>query len=132
VIRSYSSFAATAEEIGMSRIYGGIHFLSGDLDGLSLGQAIGDYVNDHFLLPLGDPPRLRVARRPEGTIQVTVDGSSESPSILEYSEGFGDWVPLMTGALPFAFDEPAVGSGRFYRARRLRRRASRRSSGSSS
>lgn len=120
VTRAYSSFAAAAEEIGMSRIYGGIHFLSGDLDGLSLGQAIGDYVNDNFLLPLGAPPRLRMVRLPQGEIQVAVEGTPGSPAVLEYSTGLGEWVPLTTNAPPFAFAEPVVGSGRFYRAKRLR------------
>ena len=39
VLRSYASFAAAAEEIGMSRIYGGIHFHSADLDGRKIGAA---------------------------------------------------------------------------------------------
>lgn len=42
--RTYHSFRKTAEEIGMSRIYGGIHFLSADLDGLALGKQIADFV----------------------------------------------------------------------------------------
>jgi membrane-associated phospholipid phosphatase len=41
VIRSFHSFAGAAEEIGMSRIYGGIHFLSADLDGRAAGRALG-------------------------------------------------------------------------------------------
>jgi membrane-associated phospholipid phosphatase len=120
VIRSYSSFAAATEEIGMSRVYGGIHFLSGDLDGLRLGHAIGDYVVDNSLLPLEDPPRLRVVRLPGGEIQVTVEGRPGSSSILEYSTNLGEWFPATTNALPFVFNEPTVGVGRFYRAR-LRR-----------
>jgi membrane-associated phospholipid phosphatase len=120
VIRSYSSFAATADEIGMSRIYGGIHFLSGDLDGLSLGRAVGDYVNDHFLLPLGEWPRLRVVRLPEGGIRVAVEGLPGSSSILEYSTDLRDWHAAATNALPFVFAEPTVSVDRFYRAK-LRR-----------
>ena len=52
VTRSYRSFSSAAEEIGMSRIYGGIHFLSADLDGLELGRRLGAYVEQNFLLPL--------------------------------------------------------------------------------
>ena len=44
VFRTYEGFEAAAEEIGMSRIYGGIHFLSADLDGLNAGHQIGDYL----------------------------------------------------------------------------------------
>lgn len=101
-------------------IYGGTHFLSGDLDGLRLGQAIGHYVNDNFLLPLGDLPRLRMVRLPEGEIQVAVEGTPGSPAILECSPGLGEWSAMTTNAPPFALVEPAAGSGRFYRARRLR------------
>jgi hypothetical protein len=33
----------------MSRIYGGIHFMSGNLYGLAEGAAVGDYVAQHLL-----------------------------------------------------------------------------------
>jgi hypothetical protein len=36
----------------MSRIYGGIHFLSADLDGLAVGNRLGNYVFDSFLTNL--------------------------------------------------------------------------------
>ncbi|WP_019498655.1 vanadium-dependent haloperoxidase [Pseudanabaena sp. PCC 6802] len=49
VSRSYSSFATAADEAGMSRIYGGIHFLAADVDGLNAGRALGNYVFDNFL-----------------------------------------------------------------------------------
>ena len=52
VTRSYDSLSAAAEEIGMSRIYGGIHFLSADLDGLASGRAIGSYVSKNLLRPV--------------------------------------------------------------------------------
>lgn len=55
VFRTYDSFWETAEEIGLSRIYGGIHFLSADLDGLATGQALGEYVVDVYLLPIPEP-----------------------------------------------------------------------------
>jgi membrane-associated phospholipid phosphatase len=50
--RSFSSFSQAADEAGMSRIYGGIHFLSADLDGLSVGNRLGNYVFDNFLTNL--------------------------------------------------------------------------------
>jgi hypothetical protein len=36
----------------MSRIYGGIHFLSANLYGLATGAQTGEYVWDHMLRPL--------------------------------------------------------------------------------
>jgi hypothetical protein len=50
-VRSYDSFSAAADEIGMSRIYGGIHYLFSDLDGLAIGRAIGKYVSKNLLQP---------------------------------------------------------------------------------
>ncbi len=52
VMRSYESLSACAEEIGMSRIYGGIHFHSADMDGRKAGAALGKYVATTQLLPV--------------------------------------------------------------------------------
>jgi len=52
VSRSYSSFSQAAEEAGMSRIYGGIHFLSANLNGLASGAELGGFVVENFLLPM--------------------------------------------------------------------------------
>jgi membrane-associated phospholipid phosphatase len=49
VVRSFSSFTAAAQEAGMSRIYGGIHFLSANEAGLASGALLGAYVSDNFL-----------------------------------------------------------------------------------
>ncbi|MET8865127.1 vanadium-dependent haloperoxidase [Nonomuraea sp. NPDC004580] len=37
----WSTFSAAAEEAGLSRRYGGIHFKAGDLEGRALGRAVG-------------------------------------------------------------------------------------------
>ena len=47
VTRSFKSFNDAANEAGMSRIYGGIHFSFDNRDGLALGRSIGDYVVKH-------------------------------------------------------------------------------------
>lgn len=52
VRRSYKSFSEAAFESGISRIYGGIHFTSANLHGLSTGAAVGMYVAWNFLTPL--------------------------------------------------------------------------------
>jgi hypothetical protein len=48
VVRSFTSFSGAAAEAGMSRIYGGIHFLSANEAGLSSGAALGAYVSANF------------------------------------------------------------------------------------
>ena len=52
VTRSYTSFSQAAEEAGMSRIYGGIHFLSANLNGLASGAQLGGYIAENLLLPM--------------------------------------------------------------------------------
>ena len=41
--RNYESFRAAAEEAGISRLYGGIHFRSAIVDGLTQGRCIAQY-----------------------------------------------------------------------------------------
>jgi len=43
------SAACCAAACEMGRIYGGIHFMSGNLYGLAEGAAVGDYVAQHLL-----------------------------------------------------------------------------------
>jgi len=43
--RMYKSFHEAAEEAGISRLYGGIHFRSAIVDGLAQGRCIGQYAN---------------------------------------------------------------------------------------
>jgi PAP2 superfamily/RTX calcium-binding nonapeptide repeat (4 copies) len=50
IARSLGSFSETANEIGYSRLYGGIHFNSGIEDGLKLGESLGNYVAENFLV----------------------------------------------------------------------------------
>jgi membrane-associated phospholipid phosphatase len=50
--RSFRSFAeAAAAAAGMSRVYGGVHWLSDNRDGLIAGQNLGKYVVKNFLSP---------------------------------------------------------------------------------
>ena len=48
-LRTYQNFSEAADESGMSRLYGGIHFMSANLDGLSAGRNVGNYVVENFL-----------------------------------------------------------------------------------
>lgn len=49
VSRSFTSFWQAAEEAGVSRIYGGIHFSFDNTAGLESGRAIGLHVVEHLL-----------------------------------------------------------------------------------
>lgn len=52
VTRRFEKFSRAAAEAGISRIYGGIHFQSANLEGQATGKAIGEYVAANFLRPL--------------------------------------------------------------------------------
>ncbi|MEG5080071.1 phosphatase PAP2 family protein [Microcoleus sp. AT8-B4] len=48
-LRTYENFSEAADESGISRIYGGIHFMSANVNGLSAGRNLGNYVLQNFL-----------------------------------------------------------------------------------
>lgn len=54
--RSFSSFTDAAEEAGMSRIYGGIHWMDDNIDGAILGEGVGNYVYNNFLQAVAPVP----------------------------------------------------------------------------
>jgi hypothetical protein len=39
-----------AEEVGISRVYGGIHFSFSNQQGLTAGRQLGEFVFDNFLV----------------------------------------------------------------------------------
>ena len=51
VFRTFHKLSAAADESGMSRIYGGIHFQHANQWGLASGRAAADYITSHLLLP---------------------------------------------------------------------------------
>ena len=51
VTRSFASFAQAADEAGMSRIYGGIHYASDNTAGLRCGRDLGAFVLKYLLKP---------------------------------------------------------------------------------
>ncbi|MEG4588463.1 phosphatase PAP2 family protein [Microcoleus sp. MOSTC5] len=49
-LRTYENFSEAADESGISRLYGGIHFMSANVNGLSVGRNVGNYVVQNFLV----------------------------------------------------------------------------------
>ena len=49
--RSYSGFAAMANEQERARVYGGIHFTFDNVAGQSIGRGVGNYVFQNFIRP---------------------------------------------------------------------------------
>jgi hypothetical protein len=54
VTRDFDSFADAAVEAGQSRVFGGIHYQFSTQDGLSMGNAVADWVLDTFRTDCGD------------------------------------------------------------------------------
>jgi hypothetical protein len=50
--RSFPGFSAAADEVGMSRVFGGIHFPSANYWGQAHGRTIAEHVYQNFLRPL--------------------------------------------------------------------------------
>lgn len=55
ITRPYSSFSGAAQEAGMSRIYGGIHWQFDNQAGLASGTALGNYVASTMFTPVPAP-----------------------------------------------------------------------------
>ncbi len=50
-VRTFKSLSAACEEVGMSRVFAGIHTMSANLAGQKAGIQIADYILEHALLP---------------------------------------------------------------------------------
>ena len=55
VTRSFLSFSDAADEAGMSRIYGGIHFGFSNEQGLASGRQLGEFVFANYLTAVPEP-----------------------------------------------------------------------------
>jgi hypothetical protein len=58
--RSFTSITQAAEESAISRLYGGIHWGFDNADGLTLGDAVGDFVAGTSLAPAPHANALRI------------------------------------------------------------------------
>jgi hypothetical protein len=53
-VRSFKKLSECRNEIGMSRLYGGIHVRVDDVEGQNCGRKVADYVYDNSLQPTRD------------------------------------------------------------------------------
>lgn len=119
VVRTFSSLAACADEIGMSRVYGGIHFQFDNVEGKRTGALIGDYVSACFLLPLDSLPRLELLEASPDWTLLRVHGRRGHECVVESSTDLLRWIAIgtntaMTGG--FHLGDPArKAAARFYR-----------------
>ena len=93
VVRNFRSLAECADEIGISRIFGGIHFEFDNREGKVSGGRIGDFVALNFLLPNDRLPLVRIEGFSEGVPRVRMHGRIGRVCVLETGVG-----PLLMGS----------------------------------
>ena len=91
VFRQFDSLAACADEVGMSRIYGGFHFMFDHVQGKITGQRVGDYVSANFLLANNALPSVYVERFENGVPYLRLHGHIGRTCVLEASSDLKKW-----------------------------------------
>jgi membrane-associated phospholipid phosphatase len=121
VYRSYTSLSGCADEVGMSRIYCGIHFQFDNRAGKLCGQKIAQFVSANYLLPNAQLPSIHLESINSGTPILYLHGHAGSTFVLETTGDFKQWLPIATniaqpGGVIFA-DSTRSAEQRFYRIR---------------
>jgi len=121
VFRTYDSLDGCAREVGMSRIYGGIHFSFDNDAGKVSGRRIGDFVSAHYLRLLTDLPRIEpdLDTQP-GHNLLRLHGRPGTVLVLESSGDLTHWThvtnaPSAIGGVPVLME--ATGDQRLFRVR---------------
>lgn len=122
VIRQFDSVSACVDEVGMSRIYGGIHFMFDNVAGKQSGKLIGQYVNRNFLLPNSALPALAIERFGSNRPILRIHGHVGRTCVLEASSDLLEWRSISTNTITVGgssvTDRSApLDSARFYRVR---------------
>lgn len=122
VFRSFDSLAACADEVGMSRIYGGFHFSFDNVHGKISGAQIGNYVSANFLLPHSGLPSVGVVAAQTGLPKIRFHGLVGRAYVLEFTADFEHWHPISTnnavvGGVVLADPGASSQDSRFYRLR---------------
>jgi hypothetical protein len=100
--QSYARFSQAAAEAGMSRIYGGIHFMSANVEGQACGRAVARHVMSQALVPISAArltiesvsggcrltwPRGYVLETAAGVAGTWLEVPMDSPCVVEAEDG---------------------------------------------
>lgn len=96
VVRTYHSLAECADEVGMSRIYGGIHYSFSNRDGKTSGRKVAQFILANYLLPNDTLPRLHWEQFLSPAWQLRLHGHVGQPLVLEATGGFATWAGILT------------------------------------
>jgi hypothetical protein len=120
VTRRFSRLSDCAQEISLSRVYGGIHFLSACEDGKRCGSEIGAFVSSNFLLPNSELPRMRWESSGSGEPGLRLHGQIGRRYVVETSADLEAWQPFRTNAALIGgvtMTIPRLQSVQFFRVR---------------
>lgn len=98
VARTFHSLAECAEEVGMSRVYAGIHFQFDNRAGKECGTRIGSYVAHNFLLPNAILPQL-VLEDHSASRHLRILGNLGRAYVIESTADFHVWQSVTTNLM---------------------------------
>ncbi len=118
--RNYSSFSEAADEAGISRIYGGIHYPSANLHAQACGYRIANQVLDYYLQPLHQLRFSQVHHRSENT-RLELQVEANRTYSLRASSDMKTWEHIATlsssdGVIIFEDTNAKDNQLRFYQA----------------
>ena len=121
VLRSFTSLSACADEVGMSRIYGGIHYMFANLAGKRCGDAVARYAVQNYLLRREDLPCLMCDQAEPGKLRFRLHGWPGVRYAIEAAPDFTHWTRVAetearTGGTEFVIDAHAGLPLGFFRA----------------
>lgn len=119
VFRNFASLAVCADEVGMSRIYGGTHYAFDNEAGKRSGAMIGEFVMRNFLLA-NDRLPLLAAEADAGGARLRLHGHAGARVVLERSADFVTWSAVATNSATMGGIEVPLdlaGQARFFRVR---------------
>jgi hypothetical protein len=120
VTRSFHSLAACADEVGMSRIHGGIHFQFSNRQGKLSGARVAQYVCNNYLLLNNRLPLVRLEAVETLGAWLRVHGHLGRNVVLEASANLRDWTAVATNTAVvggLVVHDPTQAALRFYRIR---------------
>jgi hypothetical protein len=118
VTRTFHSLAACADEVGMSRIYGGIHFEFANREGKRSGAKVAHYVVANYLLPNAALPLVHLEQVAPGGTRLRLHGHVGRSCVLEASSDLRAWAPVSTNlavAGGCVVEDVPAAPARFYR-----------------
>lgn len=118
VTRSFPGFSAAADESGISRLFGGIHWASAIVAGQTTGHQLAEFLFNHYLVPLNDLQFAQI-NKVQGACQLEILLPPGVPHSVRASSDFETWeqigvITSNTGVATF-LDVNAPAGKRFYR-----------------